>query len=98
MNRCILPLLLSLGCASADGTYPNPLPSPEAQQEPSDVESCSQDTAFVSWESDGLVHVSRREGRTAVIQHYAETPPFVDVFGGQPIRVDSDLTVCLLSP
>lgn len=96
MTRYLLPLLLSLGCASADGSpHPPPEePSPEAQQEPSQV--CEDAPGFVAWESNGLVHVSKREGATAVIQHYDRTPPFFDVFGDVPMFVSADLSVCLL--
>lgn len=105
LKASALTLLISLGCASADGT-PHQQPSPEAQHEPYLVTQCDEDTAFLSWETpDGIVHVSQHvettnggAKQTAVVQHYSQTPPFDAEFGDTPIRVFADLSVCALNP
>ena len=93
-------MMVSLGCASADGT---PAPSPGAQQEPSDVESCQTDDAYtVSVTADGY-DVSRRrpESASGGVRIFAEVhsaegpPPFAVDFGDEVVEVRSDLTVCL---
>lgn len=91
----ILPLLLSLGCASADGSAPIPpeQASPEAHHESS---VCRVDETFVAWQSDGLTHVSQRKGALTFTEHYSDAPPFRSEFQGVDVSVSADLDVCLL--
>lgn len=100
MKLLILPLLLSLGCASADG-HP---PSPEAQHEPStDVDACVRDASLSVRQTERFYEVTRAAGasasggvRTFAQLLYAEgPPPFVVDFGDVLAEVRSDLTVCV---